>query len=58
MAEYPVLSADQVLMTTRAIRKRMDFSRPVERSVIEECLAVAQQAPTALNQRPHANRDQ
>ena len=43
------LSADEVLSTTRAVRKRLDLTRPVERSVIEECLQIAQQAPSASN---------
>jgi nitroreductase len=48
------LSPDEVLTTTRAVRKRLDLSRPVEREVIEECVKVALQAPTASNmQRYH-----
>ena len=43
------LSADEVLSTTRAVRKRLDFDKPVERSVIEECLELAVQAPTGSN---------
>ncbi len=43
------LTADEVLMTTRSVRKRLDFDRPVERKVLEECLLLAQQAPTASN---------
>lgn len=43
------LSLDQLLTTTRAVRKRLDLSRPVDRSVIEECLLIAQQAPSASN---------
>src|SRR5437868_12064328 len=43
------LSLDQLLTTTRAVRKRLDLTRPVERSVIEECLRIAQQAPSASN---------
>lgn len=43
------LSADEVLTTTRAVRKRMDFDRPVELSVIEECLEIAAQAPSGSN---------
>ncbi|MEO5723383.1 MAG: nitroreductase family protein [Ilumatobacteraceae bacterium] len=43
------LSADEVLTTTRAVRKRLDFDRPVEREVIEECLQIALQAPTGSN---------
>jgi nitroreductase len=48
---HPVLplSADEVLTTTRSVRKRLDLTRPVERSVIEECLRIAQQAPSASN---------
>jgi nitroreductase len=43
------LSADEVLTTTRAVRKRLDFSRPVEKEVLVECLDIATQAPTARN---------
>ena len=43
------LSPDELLTTTRAVRKRLDFDRPVPDDVIHECLAVAQQAPTASN---------
>jgi nitroreductase len=43
------LSADEVLTTTRAVRKRLDFDRPVEREVLLECLDVALQAPTGSN---------
>ena len=41
------LTPDELLSTTRAVRKRLDLDRPVEREVIEECLRLAQQAPTA-----------
>jgi nitroreductase len=40
---------DQVLSTTRAVRKRLDLDRPVEPSVITECLRLAAQAPTGGN---------
>ncbi len=40
---------DELLSTTRAVRKRLDVSRPVEREVILECLQLAIQAPTASN---------
>jgi nitroreductase len=43
------LSPDELLTTTRAVRKRLDLSRPVEREVIEECVKLALQAPTASN---------
>jgi nitroreductase len=41
------LTADEVLTTTRSVRKRLDLTRPVERAVIEECMEIAVQAPTA-----------
>ena len=41
------LTPDELLSTTRAVRKRLDLTRPVEREVLEECLTLAQQAPTA-----------
>jgi nitroreductase len=43
------LSPDELLTTTRSVRRRLDLSRPVEREVIEECIAIAQQAPTGGN---------
>lgn len=43
------LTADQVLTTTRAVRKRLDFDRPVEMSVITECLEIATQGPSGSN---------
>ena len=43
------LSADDVLRTTRAVRKRLDFDRPVEESVLRECLELAVQAPSGSN---------
>ena len=43
------LSADEVLKTTRSVRKRLDFDRPVEREIVEECLDIALQAPTGSN---------
>jgi nitroreductase len=43
------LSADDVLSTTRAVRKRLDFDTPVPREVIMECLDLALQAPTGSN---------
>lgn len=41
---------DELLSTTRAVRKRLDLNRPVERGVILECLQLAMQAPTASNE--------
>jgi nitroreductase len=41
------LTPDELLSTTRAVRRRLDLTRPVEREVLQECLELAQQAPTA-----------
>lgn len=43
------MSADEVLTTTRAVRKRLDFTKPVEDDVIRECVASAMQAPSGSN---------
>ncbi len=43
------MELDQALTTTRAVRKRLDLERPVERSVVEECLSLALQAPNGSN---------
>ncbi|MBJ7397458.1 MAG: hypothetical protein RL353_288 [Actinomycetota bacterium] len=43
------LTIDEVLSTTRSVRKRLDFDRPVEREIVEECLNLALQAPTGGN---------
>jgi len=43
------LTPDELLSTTRSVRKRLDFTRPVEPEVIRECLEMALQAPTGGN---------
>ena len=40
------LSADELLNSTRAVRKRLDFDRPVPDQVLRECAEYATQAPT------------
>jgi nitroreductase len=48
------LAVDEVLSTTRSVRKRLDLARPVEPELVAECAALAQQAPTgALFERAH-----
>ena len=42
-------SVDELLTTTRAVRNRLDLTRPVGREVILECIRLAMQAPTASN---------
>ncbi|MGD0062493.1 MAG: nitroreductase family protein [Streptosporangiaceae bacterium] len=43
------LDPDQLLSTTRAVRKRLDFSRPVPDELIRTCVAMALQAPSGSN---------
>jgi len=43
------LSADELLTTTRSVRKRLDLSRPVPPDLIRECLEIALQAPSGSN---------
>jgi nitroreductase len=43
------LDPDQLLSTTRAVRKRLDLERPVGPEVIRECVELATQAPTGSN---------
>ena len=40
---------DELLNTTRSVRKRLDLTKPVPREVIDECLQLAVQAPTGSN---------
>ncbi len=41
--------ADLLLTTTRSVRKRLDFSRPVPDELVLECIEIALQAPTGSN---------
>jgi len=43
------LSVDELLKTTRAVRKRLDFDRPVADQVLRKCVEYAIQAPTGSN---------
>lgn len=43
------LTVDELLTTTRSVRKRLDFEKPVSRDVVMECLDLALQAPTGSN---------
>ena len=50
MSEAQVsLTNDQLLSTTRAVRKRLDFERDVPMSTIKECMDLAVQAPSGSN---------
>jgi hypothetical protein len=43
------LSNDELLSTTRAVRKRLDFDKPISEETIKECMELAVQAPTGSN---------
>ena len=43
------LSGDELLATTRAVRRRLDFDRPIEREVLLQCVDLATQAPSGSN---------
>jgi nitroreductase len=43
------MTPDELLTTTRTVRRRLDFDRPVDPALIRECLTIALQAPSASN---------
>ncbi len=45
-----IAAADKLLTSTRSVRKRLDYSRPVPLDVIQQCIEIAIQAPTGSNQ--------
>lgn len=45
----PTLSPDELLTTTRSVRRRLDFERSVPPALIAECVEIALQAPTGGN---------
>ena len=45
-----IAAADKLLSSTRSVRKRLDYTRPVAAAVIQECIDIAIQAPTGSNQ--------
>ena len=49
--EIDLASADLLLSTTRSVRRRLDFDRPVERELLLECLSLAVQAPSGSDRR-------
>jgi nitroreductase len=47
--DFDHAQVDAVLTTTRAVRRRLDFSRPVDNDVLLACIDIAEQAPTGGN---------
>src|SRR5437867_2913092 len=43
------MTPEELLTTTRSVRRRLDLTRPVPRELILECIEVATQAPTGGN---------
>ena len=43
------LTPDELLTTTRTVRKRLDLTRPVPIELVRECLEIALQAPSGSN---------
>jgi nitroreductase len=43
------LTPDELLTTTRAVRRRLDLTRPVPLELVRECLEIALQAPSGSN---------
>lgn len=43
------LTPDELLTTTRSVRKRLDLDRPVPLELVRECLEIALQAPSGSN---------
>ena len=46
---FDLRQTDALLTTTRAVRRRLDFSKPVPPAVLRECIEIAVQAPNAEN---------
>jgi len=49
VVEVLPLGLDELLTTTRSVRKRLDFSRPIKKEIVESCIEIALQAPTPSN---------
>lgn len=43
------MTPEELLTTTRSVRRRMDFDRPVPRELLLDCIRLAVQAPTGGN---------
>ena len=43
------LTPDELLTTTRTVRRRLDLTRPVPMELVRECLEIALQAPSGSN---------
>ena len=46
------LTAEELLTTTRSVRRRLDYERPVARETLRRCVEIALQAPSGSNRVP------
>ena len=49
MTPFDTDTTDRLLSTTRSVRRRLDFTRPVEPDLLRECVRLAAYAPNASN---------
>jgi nitroreductase len=52
MTPFDLSQIDRLLMTTRAVRYRLDLERPVDRDVVMSCIRLANYAPSRSNTQP------
>ena len=49
MTPFDTENTDRLLATTRSVRRRLDFDRPVDSDVLRDCVRLAANAPNASN---------
>jgi nitroreductase len=49
MADLDLAVVDELLSTTRSVRKKLDLDRPVDPGLIDECIELSLQSPTGGN---------
>ena len=49
MTPFDTDNTDRLLATTRSVRRRLDFDRPVDPDILRECVRLAAYAPNASN---------
>ena len=49
MTPFDIGTTDRLLSTTRSVRRRLDFDRPVDPDLLRDCVRLASYAPNASN---------
>lgn len=49
MTPFDTEQTDRLLMTTKAVRRRLDLERHVPREIVVDCIRLAAYAPNASN---------